>query len=138
MFEVLTAAEMNKADADAIAGGIPGIQLMSVAGISVASEITTRFIPCPDFPKVLKEGRPLLVDVVPPDGNAVYGHEVVLMKTFQHEGKTWYAMMDSNQGPVRRLYVSAEELGFMLRENGVAFQPERNTTIKPLRKTGTP
>jgi NAD(P)H-hydrate epimerase len=47
MFEVLTAAEMSKADAAAIAGGLPGIQLMSAAGAAGAHEIIGQFKPCP-------------------------------------------------------------------------------------------
>lgn len=95
-------------------------------------------VPSTDFPKILKEGRPLLIDVVSSDGNSDYGHEVVLTKTFEHKGETWYAMMDSNEGSVRRLYVSAKELDVMLRENGVAFRPDTDTTPKLLRDSGIP
>lgn len=87
-----------------------------------------------DFAKVLKERRPVLIDVVPEDGNTSNGHEVVLTKTFQHNGETWYAMMDSNQGPVRRLYLSKRELDVMLQENGVAFHPDPRATPGLLRK----
>jgi hypothetical protein len=88
-------------------------------------------VPMTDFAKTLKEGRPVMVNVVPEGGEG--GHEVVLTKTFQHGGETWFAMMDSNQGPVRRLYLSAKELGRILQENGVAFHPETGTTPKLLR-----
>ncbi len=47
MFEVLTAEEMRKADAAAIAGGVPGIHLMEQAGSSVAKAIEDRFTPAP-------------------------------------------------------------------------------------------
>jgi len=47
MFEVLTAAEMSKADAAAIAGGIAGFKLMSAAGAAAAHEIIGQFKPCP-------------------------------------------------------------------------------------------
>ena len=47
MFEVLTTAEMSKADAAAIASGIAGIQLMKAAGTSVAHEVIEEFKPCP-------------------------------------------------------------------------------------------
>lgn len=73
----------------------------------------------------------MLVSVVPEGGQGA--HEVVLTKTFQHGGESWFAMMDSNQGPVRRLYLSAKELSTMLQENGVAFRPEPGTTPKLLR-----
>lgn len=47
MFEVLTADEMKKADAAAIAGGISGITLMEQAGAAVASTIIQKTEPCP-------------------------------------------------------------------------------------------
>lgn len=47
MFEILTADEMKKADAAAIAGGIAGIKLMEQAGAGVASALRQRVEPCP-------------------------------------------------------------------------------------------
>lgn len=92
-----------------------------------------KVVPSSAFAKTLKEGRPVLVNVVPADGNFNIGHEVVLTKAFQHNGETWYEMMDSNQGPQRRLYLSAKELNTIQKENGVAFRPESGTTPKLLR-----
>jgi hypothetical protein len=86
-----------------------------------------------DFANALKEGRPLLVNVVPEDGDVNSAHEVVLTKVFQHAGENWYEMMDSNQGPQRRLYLSARELGTILQEKGVAFRPEPGTVPKLFR-----
>lgn len=85
------------------------------------------------FAKTLKEGRPVMVNVVPQTGDFKDGHEVVLTKAFQHGGETWYEMMDSNQGPLRRLYLSAKQLNTMLQENGVAYRPEPGTTPRLLR-----
>ncbi|CAG1064931.1 hypothetical protein BAC1_00503 [uncultured bacterium] len=76
-----------------------------------------------DFQNVLKEGRPVLVNVAPQNGGSG-GHQVVITKTFEHEGQTWYEMMDSNQGAPGRLYLSADELDTILQENGIAFRPE--------------
>ncbi|HSD97357.1 MAG TPA: hypothetical protein VLB06_09465 [Sulfuricaulis sp.] len=87
-------------------------------------------VPSSAFAKTLKEGRPVMVNVVPENGNVEGGHEVVLARTFQHGGETWYEMMDSNQGPQRRLYLSSKELNTMLQENGVAFRPDPGTTPK--------
>lgn len=86
-----------------------------------------------DFAAVLKEGRPVLVSVVPQDMSGNLGHEVVLTKAFQHNGATWYAVLDSNQGPVRRLFMSAHELNTILQQTGVAYRPEKGTTVKLLR-----
>jgi hypothetical protein len=85
-----------------------------------------------NFPETLKQGRPIMVNVIPPDGDLDAGHEVVLTKTFQHQGETWYVMMDSNQGSQQRLFVSQKELGTMLQENGVAYRPDKGATVKLL------
>ncbi len=90
-------------------------------------------VPSTDFAKTLKQGRPVMVNVVPQNGDVTSGHQVVLSKTFQHRGETWYEVVDSNQGPQQRLYVSSKELGTVLQENGVAFHPEPETTTKLLR-----
>ena len=90
-------------------------------------------VPSSAFAQTLKQGRPVMVNVVPRNGNVEGAHEVVLTKAFQHGGETWYEMMDSNQGPQRRLYLSSKELNTMLQENGVAFRPEPGTTTNLLR-----
>lgn len=76
-----------------------------------------------NFAKTLKEGRRLLLNVVPESGDTRRGHAVVLTKTFQHSGETWYEMIDSNQGARQRRYLSTKELSTMLQETGVAFRP---------------
>jgi NAD(P)H-hydrate epimerase len=45
--EVLTNAQMAKADAYAVAHGVPSLTLMENAGQAVANAISTRFKPCP-------------------------------------------------------------------------------------------
>jgi len=89
-----------------------------------------------DFAKTLNAGRPVMVNVVPPGGNLDSGHEVVLTKTFQHGGETWFEMMDSYQGPQRRLFLSSKELNAILQEKGVAYRPEPGMTPKLLRDGG--
>jgi hypothetical protein len=86
-----------------------------------------------DFAKTLRDGRPLLIAVVPQNGDVDRGHEVVLTKTFQRDGNNWFEMMDSNQGAQRRLYLSATELGTILQENGVAYRSDPGSTPTILR-----
>ena len=45
--EILTTAEMGKADAFAVAHGVPSLVLMENAGRAVADAIAARFKPCP-------------------------------------------------------------------------------------------
>jgi hypothetical protein len=90
-------------------------------------------IPRSAFEKTLDEGRPIMLNVVPPDGNWNRGHEVVLTKTFQYQNDTWFEIMDSNLGPQRRLYLTRKELDIIIQENGVAFRPEPGTTTRLLR-----
>src|ERR1700759_1644935 len=47
MNEVLTNAQMAKADAYAVAHGVPSLPLMENAGQAVANAIAARFKPCP-------------------------------------------------------------------------------------------
>jgi len=86
-----------------------------------------------DFASSLRNGHPILVNVVPASGNMKAGHQIVLTKTFQHDGDTWFAVRDSNQAPDKLLYLSFQELGTILQENGVMFQAEPNRTAPLLR-----
>jgi len=85
-------------------------------------------VPRTEFAKTLKSGRPVLIGVVPADGDLSRGHEVVLSKTFQQGGETWFEMMDSNHD--HPLYLSNKELGTILLERGVAYHPEERTVPK--------
>lgn len=107
--------------------GLNGGEVVMLAEAFGQAEV----VPDNDFAKTLKEGRPVLVNVVPSGGAGA--HEVVLTKTFQHAGATWYEMMESYHGPQRRLYLSAVELTAMQKENAVAFRPEAHRTPQLLR-----
>lgn len=111
-------------------GGVMGGEVIMLAEALGGAKV----VPAADFPAALRGGQPILISVVPESGNVRLGHEVVLTRTFQHDGQTWFEMMDSNQGPQRRLYLSAKELNIVLRENGVVFQAKAQRTPKPLRK----
>jgi len=101
--------------------GLNGGEVIMLAESFGQAEVVSRS----DFARTLKGGRPLLIDVVPAGGRGE--HEVVLTRTFQHAGATWYELMDSYQGPQRRLYLSGQELNTILLANGVAFRPEPGT-----------
>jgi hypothetical protein len=81
------------------------------------------------FAKTLEGGRTVMVNVFPHGGGS---HEVVLTKTFQHDGDTWFEMMDSNQGPIRRLYLRHQDLMSILKENGVAYSRDPGNTPRLL------
>ncbi len=108
--------------------GLMGGEVVMLAELFGQAEV----VPSADFAKTLKQGRPILLNVVPKGGDLRSGHEIVLTKTFQHRGETWYVMMDPNQGPQQRLFLSGKELNTMLKENGVAFYPEPGTTLELL------
>ena len=86
----------------------------------------------PDFARTLRDGRRLMVSVVPASGGNM-GHQVVLSKTFRHHNETWYELIDSNQGPDRRLYLNDRELQLILRETAIAFRPDPGRTPALLR-----
>ena len=108
-------------------GGLNGGEVVMLAEAFGQAEV----VRSSDFAEILKKGRPILVNVMPEGGKG--GHEVVLTKTFQHGGENWYEMVDSNQGPQQRRYLSGKELNTILQENGVAFRPEPGTVPKLLR-----
>lgn len=112
--------------------GLNGGEVVMLAEVFGQAEV----VPSSDFAKTLNAGQPVMVSVVPSNGHVNSGHEVVLTKTFQHGGETWFVMMDSNQGPLRRLFLSGKELTTMIQENGVAYRPESGTTPKLLRDSG--
>ena len=51
--EVLTVEEMSRADAAAVAGGVPGVELMENAGRAVAEALQARWQP--DYPAMVRQ-----------------------------------------------------------------------------------
>ncbi len=111
-------------------GGLIGGEVIMEAEAFGRAEV----VPPSGFASMLKEGRPVLVNVAHNTGSSLVGHEVVLTKAFLHGGETWYEMMDANDGPLQRRYLSDKELNTLILENGVAFSPEPGTVPKLLRK----
>jgi hypothetical protein len=60
-------------------------------------------------------------------------HEVVLTKSFQYGGKSWFEVMDSLQPTTQRVYVSAAELNAKITENGIVYHAEPGNTVPLLR-----
>lgn len=110
-------------------GGLNGGEVLILAETFGQATV----VPSSDFANALNGGRPILVNVVPPQGQWEEGHEIVLTKTFKHGGETWFAVMDSNQPPDKLLYLSSRELDVILKEKGVMFQPDTNRTPVLLR-----
>jgi len=110
--------------------GLMGGEVIMVAEALGKVEI----VPSDKFAATLEAGKPVMVNLVPYSGSMRSGHEVVLTKTFQHEGARWFEMIDSNEsGSMQRLYLNEKELGMMLKENGVSVSPEDNTVVKSFR-----
>jgi hypothetical protein len=118
--------ERNAAQHTIEHGGLNGDEVAFLAETAGQTHTVTPA----NFASALRSGTPLLLDVaLPPRPNRDdIQHEVVLSKAFQHNGQTWYEMIDSNQGPVRRLYLSTPELQTIVRENAVAFVHDPGTT----------
>lgn len=83
-----------------------------------------------DFEKTIQSGRAVMIGITFDNKS---GHDVVLSKTFRHQGEPWFEMVDSNQVGFRRIYLSQSELAILLLEKGVAFSPDADTTPKLLR-----
>ncbi|GEM_PF-5951089 len=107
-------------------GGLLNYEVVFLAETLGSAEI----VPSADFEKTIRSGRPLMFGITFDNKS---GHEVVLSRTFQHRGETWFEMIDSNQVGFRKLYLNQSELGKLLLEKGVAFSPDPGTTPKLLR-----
>lgn len=91
-------------------------------------------VPSGSFARTLREGHAIMVDVaLVGDGFRVGHHEVVLSRTFQHEGQAWFEMIDSNLGVNERHYLSEGELFTLLNENGITYRPDPHRTVPLLR-----
>lgn len=87
------------------------------------------------FSALIAAGKPVLVHLAVPDTSGNMGHEVVLDRTFQMNGETWYEMVDSNQtGQWDRRFLSASELNVLLKEKGLVVHPELTKKVRSRRK----
>jgi hypothetical protein len=89
-----------------------------------------------DFVQTLMNRKPIIVGLEYPTGdpnNPVGGHAVVLTKTFLHNGDRWYEMMNSQESPWKRQYLSEDELRTILSCKGIVYNPEPGTVVKQLK-----
>lgn len=88
-------------------------------------------VPSSRFEATLKKGMPVMVNVVtagtkpqafPPGSQATVlgNHQIVLTKTFRHDGKTWYELADSRY-PDTRFFSTPDQLNLILQEKGIAL-----------------
>lgn len=70
------------------------------------------------FSSTVAAGRPVMVHVIAEHGG---DHEVVLSRTFQSNGKTYFEVIDSARK--RSVVIAEEDLKTVILENGVAFSP---------------
>ncbi len=124
-----TAAERADPTGTLSRSGLNGGEVIMVAEAFGSAQV----ISSDYFAKALQEGKPVMVNVHP-DGthNMKDGHEVVLSRTFQHKGQTWFEMIDSHDGSMNRQYLSLTELKNLVKERGVTYQAEPGTIVKPI------
>jgi hypothetical protein len=109
------------------AGGLNGGEVIMLAEQFGRAQV----IAPKDFAAVLASQKPILLSI---STGGRTQHEVVLSRTFRHQGQDWFELIDSQQvDPRRRLFLSAEELHVIARENGVTVIPEPGGTPKLLR-----
>ena len=115
--------------------GLNGHEVIMLAEVFGQAQV----VPSSAFITTLNEGHPILLGVTltekEKDNTYSQGnHEVVLTKSFQYKGETWFEMMDSNQQATVRHYLTTKELGIIMFEKGVAYRPDPGTVPKLLRK----
>ena len=124
-----TAAERANPEQVFSTGGLNGGEVVMLAEIFGQAEV----VPPARMADTLREGRPVMLTADTGGGNL---HQIVLSRTFQHNGATWFEAIDSAHGGHQRTYLSYDELRIMTSGNGVAYRPESGTTPTPLRGPG--
>ena len=85
------------------------------------------------FDAALTAGSPVAVNVYPANSSMLSGHQIVLTKTFSDGAQRWYEAMDSNRGPIAKIFIRADELTTLLKESGIAYAPDVGRAIRPPR-----
>jgi len=126
-------ASERKDPQEAIRSGLTGGETLMLAE-SIGQAYV---VPPTAYKECLEQGTPVLVNVVPQNPRWDTGHQVVLTKTFQHAGETWFQMADSNS-PGGLVFIKEAELRTMLKENGVAILPDSRKDREPPRPENQP
>ena len=84
-----------------------------------------QIIPPSEFVHTIQAGRPIMINIK--------NHEVVLSKTFTHNGETWFEMIDSHLDGLGRRYLSDKEVKVIVTENGVSFKHDKGVTPQLLK-----
>ncbi len=125
----------QRADPESVfSAGLNGYEVIMLAESFGQAEV----VKSSSFVDVLKDGRPILLGVRLAEQDAQgsyrsFPHEIVLTKSFEFRGETYFEIMDSNQPPTVRHYITKRELDTIIFESGVAFRPEGGTTVKSLK-----
>lgn len=83
-----------------------------------------------DYAATLREERPIVIPVAAPNEGF---HELVLARTFRHDGLDWFEAIDSALEPGVRRYLSAAELAAIADAKGFTVKPE--TAVPLLRNS---
>lgn len=102
---------------DALKQGLTGGEVILLAESLGRTEI----VPSTKLEAALKRGQPVMVNVAVTDNETQtwVGHQIVLTKTFRHDGNTWYEMADTRY-PDSRFFVTPEKLNLIIQEKGIA------------------
>ena len=84
-----------------------------------------QIIPPSEFAQTIQTGRPIMINV--------NNHEVVLSRTFKHNGETWYEMIDSHLDARGRRFLSDTEVKAIIVENGVSYKHDKGVTPQLLK-----
>ncbi|GAN00071.1 hypothetical protein U91I_03735 [alpha proteobacterium U9-1i] len=89
-------------------------------------------VPFEDFASTVRSGRPVIVSVWSSNGTTRNKHQVVVSRTFEHGGETWFEIINSSErDPNHRTRIRSYELDRLITEAGVTITPE--ATVPMLR-----
>lgn len=109
-------------------GGLTGGEVVMLAEMLGQAEV----VRLDQMADTLRQGRPVLVTAAL-NFTASSLHQIVLSRTFEHNGQVWFEAIDSQAAGNQRIFLSYDELVVNGYGNGVSYRPEANTTPALLR-----